>query len=199
MSFQSITPPAAPTLAPPGAGLPAPERFIANLMVKWQAARTSRGQAVELFAAQRAAALEVIRDVPSDRLHAPVLIRRLRGLEDSSRYWSVLMTLDHLRIVNEAISQVIPVLAAGQVPVGVASTAAVKPAPDQDHSVIAAFEKANDALVAAVAAVADLQTSARYPHPWFGPLNAAQWHFMAGFHLRLHVNQLRLIVAGLAV
>jgi hypothetical protein len=31
-----------------------------------------------------------------------VLIARPRGLEDSSRYWSVWMTLDHLRIVHLA-------------------------------------------------------------------------------------------------
>ncbi|MBX3389322.1 MAG: hypothetical protein KF691_07680 [Phycisphaeraceae bacterium] len=36
-----------------------------------------------------------------------VLIPRLRGLEDSSRYWSVWMMLDHLRIVNSQVAMVI--------------------------------------------------------------------------------------------
>ena len=167
-------------------------------MLKWQASWTSRAQAEELFAAQRAAALEIASQCPAEHLHTPVLIRRIRGLEDSSRYWSVLMTLDHLRIVNESISRIIPLLAAGQVPEGVARTAAVKPSPSQDAGIITAFEKANDALVSAVASVGNLRTASRYDHPWFGPLDAAQWHFMAGFHMRLHVKQLQLILEGLA-
>jgi hypothetical protein len=39
-----------------------------------------------------------------------VLIDRVVGLEDSSRYWTVFMVLDHLRIVDEGISQIIKTL-----------------------------------------------------------------------------------------
>jgi hypothetical protein len=39
-----------------------------------------------------------------------VLIDRVVGLEDSSRYWTLFMVLDHLRIVDEGISQIIKTL-----------------------------------------------------------------------------------------
>lgn len=40
----------------------------------------------------------------------PVLIDRVVGIEDSSRYWSVFMVLDHLRIVDEGMTQIIQAL-----------------------------------------------------------------------------------------
>jgi hypothetical protein len=43
-----------------------------------------------------------------------------------------------------------------------------------------------------------LNARARHPHPWFGPLDAATWHFMTGFHMQLHFKQMELILAGLA-
>lgn len=40
----------------------------------------------------------------------PVLIDRVVGIEDSSRYWSVFIVLDHLWIVDEGITQIIETL-----------------------------------------------------------------------------------------
>ena len=48
-----------------------------------------------------------------------------------------------------------------------------------------------------VAAVKDLNTSARYAHPWFGPLDAAGWHALAAGHLQIHRQQIERIVEGL--
>jgi hypothetical protein len=36
-----------------------------------------------------------------------VLINRIARIEDSSRYWSVFMVLDHLRIVDEGITRIV--------------------------------------------------------------------------------------------
>jgi len=187
----------APQLAAPGAGLPGPERFVGNLILRWQSWRTPRAGAETLFAAQRARVLELVDRCDPGKRATPVLIPRLRGMEDSSRFWSVLMTVDHLRIVNHQITTVITSLAAGQVPARRGSTAAVKPDPRADGSVVARFEAVNDAFIQAVAAIPDLKTQARFAHPWFGPLHAAQWHFLAGFHMRLHVRQMEAILAGL--
>jgi hypothetical protein len=118
-------------------------------------------------------------------------------MEDSSRYWSVWMTLDHLRIVNESIVRIIGALADGKVPKTPASTAGVKPSPDATEAVIAEFGKSCDALPATVAGIADLNTPARYAHPWFGPLNAAGWHALAGIHMGLHRGQIERILRDL--
>ncbi|NJM36595.1 MAG: hypothetical protein HC845_01265 [Akkermansiaceae bacterium] len=46
MKSQHISP---PQLAAPGAGLPKIERFVANLMIRSKAARTTREQAAAVF------------------------------------------------------------------------------------------------------------------------------------------------------
>jgi hypothetical protein len=191
------TPTTPPKLAAPGAGLPKIERFFANLMIHWKSKRTSREAATATFAQEREAILRLLATTPADQLGTPVLIKRLPGLEDSSRYWSVLMTVDHLRIVNDQIKGVIASLCAGQVQPGAASTAAVKPSDAVDTSVIVAFEQTCREFENTVAAQGDLKTEARFAHPWFGPMDAAGWHFMAGFHMSLHRKQMALILAGL--
>lgn len=123
-------------------------------------------------------------------LQERVLIPRLRGLEDSSRFWSVCMTLDHLRIVNEQIARVIAELTQGRVPQRKASTAAAKPSVDSGPSVIAAYEASCENLLAVVAASSELRTPVKFDHPWFGPLNAAGWHTIAAIHMGIHRAQI---------
>jgi hypothetical protein len=185
-----------PKLAAPGAGLPKIERFFANLMIHWKSKRTSREAAAATFASEREAILKLLHSTPAEHLKTPVLIKRLPGLEDSSRYWSMLMTVDHLRIVNDQINGVIASLCAGHVPPGAASTAAVKPSTRVDTSITAAFETSCADFEKTVAKQADLKTALKFPHPWFGPMDADAWHFMTGFHMQLHRKQLELILAG---
>lgn len=187
-----------PPLAAPGAGLPRIERWVAHLMIHWKAARTSRERAAAVFEDERAAILRLLDGCDPAAWARPVLIKRLPGLEDSSRYWSLLMVADHLRIVNREIAQVIAGLGAGRPPGGEASTAAVKPSPRVTAGVIAAFDRGCRDFAGAVAAVPDLRTALKFAHPWFGPMDAAGWHFMAGFHMQLHHRQMKLILAGLA-
>ena len=103
------------------------------------------------------------------------------------------MTLDHLRIVNEQIAWTIRLLGRGEPPDYVASTAAVKPRADVDGGVVGEFEAACGEVGRAAVGVTDLQTPLRLAHPWFGPLNAAGWHFLAGFHQGLHGQQIEAI------
>lgn len=126
-----------------------------------------------------------------------MLIKRPPGLEDSSRNWSVWMTLDHLRIVHQTMTTVIGALANGEMPEGTASTAAVKPSVGVTAAVIAEYEQSCDALLAVVAAAGNLRTTLRYVHPWFGPLDAAGWHALAAGHMKIHRLQLQRILKGL--
>ena len=121
----------------------------------------------------------------------------LRGLEDSSRNWSVWMTLDHLRITNDAFARFITDLTQGRIPEGKASTAAVKPSPTVTAAIEAEYEKSCDAVLATVAAAPDLKTRFRFAHPWFGPMDAAGWHALAGTHMGIHRAQIADIIAGL--
>jgi hypothetical protein len=117
-------------------------------------------------------------------------------LEDSSRYWSVWMTLDHLRICNRDFAEVIAGLERGTAPEREASTADVKPSPEAGAAVEAAYERRCDDLSATAAAVADLHTATTYAHPWFGALDAAGWHALAALHMGIHRRQLAKIIEG---
>jgi len=186
-----------PQLAPPGAGLPRMELFIARLRFGWQRRRGNREIFNARFQRERAAVRVLIRRCDAESGARRMLIRRVRGLEDSSRYWSVWMTLDHLRIVHGGVNRTIQSLAKGVVPPGKASTAAVKPSPQVTSDVVADYEKSCDDLLATVAAIPDLATPVRFAHPWFGSLDASGWHALASAHLAIHRVQIERILDGL--
>lgn len=187
--------PTEPKLAAPGAGLPWPERLIASFMVKHGIRRTSRQDVSTFLATECQSILDLVTPLPPEKASRRVLIQRLRGLEDSSRYWSVLMTLDHLRIVNNGIAEAITLLGQGEVPEREVSTATVKPVTEVDGSVVEEFAKSCEAIELAAKSLPDLKTTARYAHPWFGPFDAGGWYFMSAFHVRLHRKQIEAILA----
>jgi len=189
--------PIEPKLAAPGAGLPWPERLIASFMVKRGIRRTPRQEISELLMAERRLILDLVTPLSTETASRRVLIKRLRGLEDSSRNWSVLMTLDHLRIVNTGIAEAIKLLGQGKIPPREASTATVKPVSEVEDSVIEEFSRSCDAIEQSARSLTDLRTSTRYAHPWFGPLDAGGWYFMSAFHLRLHRKQIEAILSGM--
>jgi hypothetical protein len=119
-----------------------------------------------------------------------VLINRLRGLEDSSRYWSLYMTIEHLCIVNRFIIDVINSLLKGQKPQVVVSTAAVKPNEQVNQNVVTLFRSICDEFNNTFPTTKNLESNTTLAHPWFGELNAKQWHYFAGFHMSLHRKQM---------
>ncbi|MCB1208882.1 MAG: DinB family protein [Verrucomicrobiales bacterium] len=186
-----------PRLAPPGAGLPWPELQIARLRFRW-ARRSGDGPHFDaVFRREREAIADGIRSCSAEEAAERVLIKRIRGLEDSSRHWSVWMVLDHLRITNEAFANIMTALHNGIVPPRPATTAAVKPDPEVGGEVVAAYERSCDAVLAASAVTGEGRTSANFAHPWFGPLDAGGWHALSGFHMGLHRKQIERILAGL--
>jgi hypothetical protein len=171
-------------------------------MVGWLrlaiATRQGAAAASKLMRREQAAIHRVVQQIPPAEAGVRVLVPRLRGLEDSSRWWSVWMTIDHLRIVNDSIAGVISVLGAERAPAGQVSTAAVKPSPDAGPGVLAAFDASCDAIERAVAELPRPRSTERFAHPWFGPLDTAGWHAMAAMHMSIHLAQLHAIVRGLA-
>ena len=186
-----------PPLAPPGAGLPAIEHLVARALFRLRRATGHRASFTAKFEREREKIRALLSACDAKSGARRVRIRRPPGLEDSSRDWSVWMTLDHLRIVHLEMARVITSLANGHAPKGQASTAAVKPSPAADARIRADYEASCDALLAAAAAVPDLNTSARFPHPWFGSMNASEWYALAGGHMGIHRTQIERILAGL--
>lgn len=192
-----MTPSAQPELAPPGAGLPLPELWIARLLFAVRRLRGSRETFLTKFEQERAAIRALVAFCAEEKRGRQVVIKRPRGLEDSSRNWSVWMTLDHLRITNTALIRVITALTQGQVPPGKASTAAVKPSITVTAAVEAEFERSCEGVLSVIAGASDLKTEVRFAHPWFGPLDAFGWAAMAGTHMGVHRVQIQSIVAEL--
>lgn len=195
--MNTTVPAATPRLAPPGAGLPWPELQIARLRFGW-ARRSGDGEHFDaVFRQERAAIGELIRSRSGEEAAQRVLIKRVRGLEDSSRHWSVWMVLDHLRITNEAFARIMAALHNGMVPSQPATTAGVKPDAAADGEVVAAYERSCDAVLASSAVIGAGKTVAKFAHPWFGPLDAGGWHALSGFHMGVHRKQIERILAGL--
>jgi len=184
-----------PKLAPPGAGIPTLERLIGGAIFRLNRWRGTRERFAAQFQHEREAIGRLYRGIDARILEQRVLIPRLRGLEDSSRFWSVCMTLDHLRIVNEQITQVIAALTHGRIPENPASTAAVKPSLDVGTDASIVYENSCDRFTTFTSSCRDLRTQVSYAHPWFGPLDGAGWHAMAGMHMAIHRAQIARILA----
>lgn len=187
-----------PKLAPPGAGLPWLELQIARLKFRRSYQLSSWEKTDAWLLMETGLIQQLAGPLPVEIGSRQMLIRRLRGLEDSSRNWSVFMTLEHLAIVNESVAGFITALTSGLVPPREASTASVKPSLQADSSTLARFRSATEAVRNAARNVTDLETRLDHAHPWFGPLDAAGWHFMAAFHQQLHRRQIERILQAIS-
>jgi hypothetical protein len=63
--------------------------------------------------------------------------------------------------------------------------------------VISEYEASCDAVLAVAKAASHLKTKLRYPHPWFGPMDAHGWYALAAGHLAIHRGQIERILQGL--
>jgi len=184
------------TLDPPGVGLPRGELYVARVLFalrRWAGSRRSFGIR---FEKERGRIRVLLQKCDAVSGAQRVLISRIPGLEDSSRDWSVWMTLDHLCIVHDFLSHLIGQLVQEITPLGDTRIADVKPRPSVGPEVVASFEASCDKLLSVIRSSPNLHTRARYAHPWFGPLNAAGWHALAGPHMGIHRAQIERIIAG---
>lgn len=183
-----------PQLAAPGAGLPFPENLIARLLLGVKRSTGSPQSFTAKFVAERGLIRTLISNKSDAALSTRVLIARPKGLEDSSRYWSVWMTLDHLRIVHHAFIGILESLSNGQVPAGEASTAAVKPDERVTAAVVTEYEESCDSLLASIHHIRNFRTKAEFSHPWFGPMDAHGWLALSGGHMAIHRVQIERIL-----
>lgn len=187
-----------PKLGKPGAGLPFIEWAVAKYIVfPRRFKNSSKEKALADFAEQSDKILKLARGLSSEQLVERRLIARLQGLEDSSRYWSVAMTLDHLTIVGNLMSHAVIELSKGNNALKVVGTAEVKPGAAADAArSLKDFEEMTERFLLEVGkANIDVRSKVTHPHPWFGPLNAYQWLVFAAPHENIHLRQIEAIVA----
>jgi hypothetical protein len=183
-----------PELAEPGAGIPTPERWIGNLGVRIFAARASKDRITRLFAEEAKRAVDLARELSVEQSRRRVLIDRFPGIEDSSRHWSVFMTLEHLVIANTIVADLVQRLCAGRETERTVHIRDLKPNPDAGPELVGELESLVARYGEIVSSHGELLTAKRHPHPWFGSLTARQWHALAALHNRIHRTQIERIV-----
>ncbi len=185
----------------PGAGVP----FIQSLFLRWIVGPVlSRLQAdwekdKKRFDAISQKLLQEIEGLSDAQLTTKILVPPQPGLEDSSRYWSAAMLLEHLIIVGEAVRGGILSLSKGVVPNRKPDTAKVKPkGAATPTEIVEAYKKFSSTVMAEIDRdIGDKDSKLVYAHPWMGPFTCRQWHWLLPTHQAIHLRQLREIVKGL--
>jgi uncharacterized damage-inducible protein DinB len=189
-----------PKLAKPGAGLPFIEWLVAKYILMPRLFKnTTKEKAIDFFAAESNKIITLASNLNIDQLSQKRLIPRLAGLEDSSRYWSVAMTLDHLVIVSNGIRRLILGLSTGKSGFKIVGTADVKPNVNVDaQTILSAYKEMSEGFVKDISPTnTHAFPDATHPHPWFGEQNASNWLTIAAAHQRIHRQQIEAIIVRL--
>lgn len=190
-----------PVLAPPGNGLPPVEAWVnRHVLFPLFCRATSWQKAVAEVSRIGQHCLSLLTRVGDEERETRVLIKRLPGLEDSSRYWSLGMVVEHLLITGEGMARTTEGLVAGA-PLHEVRIQDVKPQAVRSISeTIAAYEAF---LAGYPKRMQDLPAQPefllrRHPHPWFWPMNAHEWVCLNAMHHQIHQKQMDAILRGLA-
>jgi hypothetical protein len=182
----------------PGAGIPLPARlFLRHVLRTMVIKKTPWQESCENFERAHKKFLAEIQKLTPEQLNRRVLIPRIVGLEDSSRYWSPIMVARHLVIVGQAIEWMIVELSHGRTDkLPKADTAAVKPETDLDaQKVLSEYQAFGDGFLARVeSAVGNRDSELTHLHPWFGPMRSKDWMWLMGRHTGIHRQQLKKIL-----
>ncbi|MEA3641402.1 MAG: DinB family protein [Lamprobacter sp.] len=188
---------APPPLELPGTGVSWLERQLLGAGIRAAARFYGKDRLTQLFRQEAERAIALARGLSEAQGRQRVRVERFIGIEDSSRDWSVYMTLEHLVIVNTAIAAILPQLYSGSLVGTQVKIEEVKPVPEagpeQIDDLVALVERYSHI----VEKLGNLRAGARLPHPWFGALSAAQWHALAAIHNSTHRRQIERIKQAL--
>jgi hypothetical protein len=188
-----------PKLEAPGAGLPVLQEYLLrHLLFPALKCAVSRERALAWFEKEGRFMLRQVRAFPAGERARRVLVPRLMGIEDSSRYWSLDMALDHMVIVSQAVLDGVITLSRRQPIDFKVDTAKVKPRIDPPADIDVQFE----ALVGGARDyvwenAGDLNARECHVHPWFGCLNPHEWLVMMAVHAWVHRRQVAVIARAL--
>ena len=181
-----------------GTGLPPVEQAFLSTSLKLGCSLMSDARALQFFLKEAGDIIDLVDDVDYDFASQRVLVPRFRGMEDSSRKWSLFMVLDHLCRVDREILRTIDVLNDDIQPRGEFDTAWYKPDQDCGADIIDEFRDLIFEFKETVEVKCPLSRGTpRFAHPWFGSLDAHQWLCLSAYHHRLHRKQARKIAAML--
>lgn len=192
-----------PTLESPGAGLPWLENFILRYFYyPWKVSKNTWSENLEKFQDETRKILGIVEKMSEEDFQTRILIPRLKGMEDSSRFWSVALTMDHLFITIGGMTMVAAELAKGNALSITVDPATVKPKQDHVMTKTKMMEQMEKITREAVNLLGPLEKTAskkhKLDHPWFGPIDALGWVWVIGQHQSLHRKQIQMIVEGIS-
>jgi hypothetical protein len=182
------------TLAPPGAGLPWFEELMLRSGLRLYSRFTGSDEILARFQGEGVRVLSLAESLDVAQGRTPVLIERVRGMEDSSRCWSPYMILRHLVMVDKGLLGMILLLSAGKSMNRKVSPADVKPSADAGPEVIEEFRELLEHWQEKLAGVSGLRGGSRHLHPWFGSLDAHGWLALAAVHHGIHRKQMERVL-----
>lgn len=189
-----------PQLAPPGAGIPWPHRLLGHLFLRpFIAERTPWEVSTKNFIKIHSKILKEIEGLSQRELTTKILVPPMRGLEDSSRYWSISMTLEHLMIVGQSVQAGIIELTAGRNIQQKVDIAQVKPKGQANfQELLTQFNSyALHTPSLLETKLKDKNSKTKHYHPWFGKFTAQGWYWLLAMHGGIHLQQIREIKKGL--
>jgi hypothetical protein len=192
-----------PKLQPPGAGLPLPQKLLLRYFIgPFQSKRTPWDVSRSRYEKLTAKIIKAAEGVPVEKRKTKILVNPIIGLEDSSRYWSVDMLLEHLMIVGKNMEGIILSLSTGVKPNVVADTAKVKPtaasSENSPQNILFEFKAFAPTLLQRLDSnMKNKDSDTTLEHPWFGECTARQWYFVLAAHQGIHWQQLKQIIQKL--
>ena len=164
---------------------------LLNSIISWD-------RALDIFEKEGEKVLSLARFMEKDKLFERVLVPKLFGLEDNSRYYSVAMVLEHLVVVGTALQNRIPSLSQGKSLDKEIKIEDYKPYMEIDNTIINQYEIFLHSFRKEVEENVDnIYLENRHEHPWFGELKAKDWSVMGAIHQIVHRRQIEAIIRGL--
>lgn len=191
-----------PKLAPPGAGLPWLENFFLKYIYFPSKLRKSNWVGnLQRVGSETQKIVEICQKLDEKQFQTRILIPRLKGMEDSSRFWSVALTIDHLMITMRGMSMIAIELSQGKNLSVDTDVAKVKPKQEDvttRDKMIEDFKKTSGEVIAKLKALENTHSNHhKVSHPWFGKINAEGWVWTLGQHQSIHRKQIQMIVERL--
>ena len=182
-----------------GAGISATKKLVAtyvmfpllNYFISWE-------KAWDIYDKEGEKVVRMASSLSQEQLFERVLVPRLFGLEDNSRYYSVAMVIEHLLIVGKALQVRIPILSQGKKLKGHVKIEDVKPYTEIDVNIVEAFQTFLSSYREELEMhTGDIHIDNRSEHPWFGEFNPKQWSILGMVHQTVHRRQIEAIIKKL--
>ena len=170
------------------------EELVLRNALRLYARVTSRDEMMRKFLSEGEWMLERAAKLDEKQGRTPVLVKRVRGMEDSSRCWSPYMIIRHLVMVDRGMMGLILLLSSGKTLDRKVSPADVKPSPDSGPEVMEEFRELLARWQETIAGLGELRGGSRHLHPWFGEMDANGWFALAAVHHGIHRRQMERVL-----